>query len=311
MNKLSTNTRYRMKSLGLTQRELAKKANISQVTVHKIISGKIRHTSRIVELAKALECTPDWLINGNIEFLHTEDQKVLLPNVTYPTKSSNDQATTQAIQEPSGEGSIAQRVANARAVMGITQAELARRSGISQQALQQIEKGSTQSPRRLVDLAKALNTTPERLLFGVPSSFNPVDPVFHTAKRPVIDPVMAASWHENYEQLKGSQVFEWEDVPSTASEYAFWLKVVGDSMASQTGLSIIEGMMILVEPRRSAKNGQLVIAKLEGSEEVTFKKLVVDAGMKFLKPLNTSYPTITIQDNCQIVGIVVEAKMKF
>jgi len=64
MNLLSKNIKSRMKDLGLTQNELAELAEISQVTVHKLVSGKINKTARIIELAKALKCDPDWLLNG-------------------------------------------------------------------------------------------------------------------------------------------------------------------------------------------------------------------------------------------------------
>ena len=53
-----------MTELGLTQSELAESAGISQVTVHKLISGKINKTARIIDLASALKCDPTWLLNG-------------------------------------------------------------------------------------------------------------------------------------------------------------------------------------------------------------------------------------------------------
>lgn len=53
-----------MKDLGLTQKELAEQAGISQVTVHKLCTGKISNTAKIVNLAKALKCDPEWLQNS-------------------------------------------------------------------------------------------------------------------------------------------------------------------------------------------------------------------------------------------------------
>jgi len=37
---------------------------------------------------------------------------------------------------------------------------------------------------------------------------------------------------------------------------------------------------------------------------------MIDAGMKFLKPLNQSYPILTIDETCKIIGVVTEAKLK-
>ena len=38
-------------------------------------------------------------------------------------------------------------------------------------------------------------------------------------------------------------------------------------------------------------------------------KLVIDAGQRFLKPLNPQYPIIPINGNCRIIGVVVDAKI--
>ncbi len=73
MNILSKNIRNRMKDLGLTQKGLADKAGTTQVTIHRMISGKVLKTTKIVELAKALECSPDWLLNGEAQHVETSN----------------------------------------------------------------------------------------------------------------------------------------------------------------------------------------------------------------------------------------------
>ncbi|WP_299005057.1 helix-turn-helix transcriptional regulator [uncultured Shewanella sp.] len=65
MNILANNIKIRLKAVGLTQKELADRANISQVMVHKLVSGKTTSTSKIMALAKALNCSPDWLMYGD------------------------------------------------------------------------------------------------------------------------------------------------------------------------------------------------------------------------------------------------------
>lgn len=55
-----------MKTLGLTQKELAERANISQVMVHKLLSGKTTTTSKLLDLAKALGCTAEELQYGEV-----------------------------------------------------------------------------------------------------------------------------------------------------------------------------------------------------------------------------------------------------
>lgn len=126
---------------------------------------------------------------------------------------------------------------------------------------------------------------------------------------PVISWVSAGQWMEAIEPYHRRAVERWYDTTVDCSEDSFWLDVRGDSMTSPVGLSIPEGAAILIDPQVEAINGKLVVAKLEGDNEATFKKLVVDAGRRFLKPLNPQYPMIEINGNCRIIGVVVDAKI--
>lgn len=134
---------------------------------------------------------------------------------------------------------------------------------------------------------------------------------YGSRRAPVISWVQAGEWSEAIDLHLPGFGDSYEQVPDSASHNAFWLRVVGDSMTAPTGQSIPEGMLILVDPDVDPINGSLVVAKLEDSQEVTFKKLVIDAGQKYLKPLNPSYNTIAINGNCRVVGVVTEAKVKF
>lgn len=57
--------RTRMNELNLTQEELAIRAEISQAMVYKLLSRKAKSTTKIVQLADALECDIEWLIKGS------------------------------------------------------------------------------------------------------------------------------------------------------------------------------------------------------------------------------------------------------
>lgn len=126
---------------------------------------------------------------------------------------------------------------------------------------------------------------------------------------PVISWVSAGDWMEAVEPYHRKAIDRWYDTTVECSEDSFWLDVKGDSMTSPVGLSIPEGMVILVDPQVEAINGKLVVAKLDGDNEATFKKLVIDAGQRFLKPLNPQYPIIPINGNCRIIGVVIDAKI--
>lgn len=126
---------------------------------------------------------------------------------------------------------------------------------------------------------------------------------------PVISWVSAGQWMEALEPYHRKSIDRWYDTTVVCSNDSFWLDVKGDSMTSPGGLSIPEGAAILVDPEVEPINGKLVVAKLEGDNEATFKKLVIDAGRRFLKPLNPYYPMIEINGNCRIIGVIVDAKI--
>lgn len=128
-------------------------------------------------------------------------------------------------------------------------------------------------------------------------------------KYPVISWVSAGAWCEAIEPYTLKEIDEWLESDAHIEGEGFWLKVQGDSMTSSVGPSIPEGMNILVDTGKEAKNGSLVIAKLTDANEATFKKLVIDGGAKYLKPLNPQYPLIQVNGNCKIVGVVVQAMM--
>lgn len=92
---------------------------------------------------------------------------------------------------------------------------------------------------------------------------------------------------------------------------AFWLVVVGDAMTAPSGTSIAHDMLILVDPAVPAEPGKLVIAQWAHSAEATFRKLSEEGGQRWLVPLNPTYPKVLFTDDCQIIGVVVQATARF
>ncbi|MBJ7536647.1 LexA family protein [Marinomonas transparens] len=210
---------------------------------------------------------------------------------------------------------LGSRIREKRKELGITQLQLSKLVGVSHVTISQWESDTT-SPKgqNLYKLTQILKTQANWLISGIDSA-QEESSAFPTAqptikKRPLISHLQAGTWMKSKDDRTLGDNIEWEESPQSASESAFWLKVIGDSMTSPVGLSICEGHLILVEPNIQAENGNLVLAKLKDSNEVTFKKLVIDAGQQYLKPLNPQYSSIEIQGNCHIVGVVKEAKLK-
>ncbi|NLQ16171.1 helix-turn-helix domain-containing protein [Marinomonas sp. M1K-6] len=211
---------------------------------------------------------------------------------------------------------IADRVKQKRLKLGLTQAELARRVGITQQSLQKIEDGRTQNPRKLLNLSKELHCSAEWLQLGTQDEVRESASLYHntnetliTHLRPVISSSQAAVWP--FDKQQEDQPTQWLETPANTSESAFWLKVIGDSMTSTSGLSVPEGYFILVEPDVKPKNEDLVVAKVTENHDVTFKKLIMDAGQIYLKPLNPNYRPIEIASTTTIIGTVKQARALF
>lgn len=208
--------------------------------------------------------------------------------------------------------SIANRVKARREQLGLTQTELAEKVGTSQQAIEQLEGGKTKRPRYLPELASFFGVTVEWLLDGTSNSnFTFMSKNEPKGKYPLISWVSAGSWAEACEPYDLSQISEWIETDTKLLGNGFWLRVEGDSMTSPVGQSIPEGHLVLVDTGREAKNGSLVVAKMTDANEATFKKLVIDGGQKYLKGLNPSWPMMPINGNCKIIGVVIEARVKF
>ncbi|MCW2485748.1 LexA family transcriptional regulator [Candidatus Symbiopectobacterium sp. NZEC127] len=206
---------------------------------------------------------------------------------------------------------IGNRLKRFREIAGMSQSALAERCGwASQSRVGNYESGSRKvSADDAIILSKALGVSPSVLLFGEHGNVSYAGLNEPKGNYPVISWVSAGAWSEAIEPYHRKSIDRWYETTVDCSESSFWLDVKGDSMTSPVGLSIPEGMVILVDPEVEPINGKLVVAKLESENEATFKKYVIDAGNKYLKPLNPQYSMIPINGNCRIIGVVVDAKI--
>lgn len=122
---------------------------------------------------------------------------------------------------------------------------------------------------------------------------------------PLISWIQAGSWSEAVDLFQPGDGEEWLPCPTSCSAQTFALRIEGDSMTAPYGKTYPAGCLIYVDPdlRGGIANGDRVVAKLNGSNEVTFKVYVEDAGRRFLKPLNPQYPVVT--DPFEIIGKVI------
>jgi repressor LexA len=86
------------------------------------------------------------------------------------------------------------------------------------------------------------------------------------------------------------------------------LRVRGDSMIDE---QIRDGDYVIIEDRKNAENGEMVIALL-GSSEVTLKKFYRENGNVRLQPANPAMqPLVIAADHVQIQGVVVGVMRKY
>lgn len=103
---------------------------------------------------------------------------------------------------------------------------------------------------------------------------------------------------------------EWLTSTENAGPRGYWLAVKGKSMTSDTPPSFPEGTPILIRPEGfELISGKFYIARHTGTGEHTFKQYVLDAGVGYLVPLNPEYQTVVLDDNWEIVGRAIDAKI--
>jgi repressor LexA len=109
------------------------------------------------------------------------------------------------------------------------------------------------------------------------------------------------------EAVIGSETIE---VPESlvGKRDTYVLRVKGDSMIDE---QIRDGDLVIVEDRRSAENGETVVALLSGTD-VTLKKLYRENGQIRLQPANPAIqPIIVPADQVQIQGVVIGVMRKY
>lgn len=213
--------------------------------------------------------------------------------------------------------SFSERLISRMNQLGIKGSELARQLGTGRASVSHWRTGQViPSSENLLKLSKALRCNARWLASGVGVPEGNVELELGPdlrGKAPLISWVQAGKWKEiDMEVLQQTSDTIFYQHTANVSDEAFALRVKGDSMTSFTGgKSIPEGSVIIVDPCIGAEHGKVVVAMLNDSEEATLKQLVIDGGAKYLKPFNNSYPTMPINGNCTIIGVVKQVIQDF
>lgn len=215
--------------------------------------------------------------------------------------------------------SIGSRLRSRRKMFGHTLKVIADHVGVKQPTVSQWE-ADLMVPRgeSLKKLEEILKTNSDWILHGKgnpdaryvlvqPDSQEFKAISLSTKRIPVISWVQAGVWNDIGCDDPAMTCTEWMETSAGVSEHAFALIVRGDSMTnSNNPRSIQDGAKVVVEPIFDPEqlNRKIVVAMLEGSSEATIKEFIQDGPVKFLKPLNPAYPSMQINGNCRVVGVV-------
>lgn len=203
---------------------------------------------------------------------------------------------------------LGQRLKLARESKQLAQAALARQSGVSQQLISRLESGKVESTTEIFSLADALGVDARWLATGqgdrqaADTTDAPAPPWLYV---PLLSWVAAGHWRE----MSDGADAEPRLIPVTGKvgPHAYALQVRGDSM--EPGFP--NGSYIVVDPDLEPVPGSYVVVRLDDAHEATFKQLIVEGGIHYLKPLNTRYPIMEVRQSASFCGVVRKMEMHF
>ncbi|WP_179592111.1 LexA family protein [Pseudomonas sp. UBA7530] len=125
---------------------------------------------------------------------------------------------------------------------------------------------------------------------------------------PLISWVQAGYWSEVTDIYAAGNAERWLPCPAAHGPRTFALQVPGSSMHNPSERhSFHDGDIIFVDPGREATHNSLIVAKLPGSPEATFKRLLIEGSQRFLMALNPSWPEriFAIDGTAEICGVAI------
>lgn len=207
---------------------------------------------------------------------------------------------------------------------GVTQAELAAAIGARPQNVHMITSTRQRSSKWAPAIADYFGVALDSLLdpkapitpslskkLDKPSAFDVTlsDGPSIRSLVPMISWVQAGQWHAISDTLAPGDAEDWVPCSVACGPRTFALRVRGVSMEPD----LREGEEIYVDPDVAPRHGSIVVVRLDGRDEATVKKLVIENGQMYLRASNPAWPEpiLHVNEHATICGVVVYAGRRF
>ncbi len=202
---------------------------------------------------------------------------------------------------------FAERLKQARTAKSLSQAEVSRRLGVTQQAVGKWETGrSTPDPQTVARLAEMLDTTADALLGLHDAAAGQAFSRYTQCAIPVVGTVKAGYGALAFEEDYGTEYAGVKD-----PDQYFYLVVKGDSMEPR----ISDGDLALVHRQPTLDNGDLGVLVYGTEGEGTLKKYIRRGNAVVLHPFNPAYEDLVLKgeelEHLYVAGKVVETKARW
>lgn len=193
----------------------------------------------------------------------------------------------------------------------LSESALGREINVPRATINRLATGKTPNPRAttLQAVAEYFGITVEQLLGQQPLSEE--EQKANIQEQPKAIPLLAwenvLDWEKIQSEINPTNHKHWISSEDALKEGIFALEITGEAMWPQ----FQEKTILFIDPQRIPKNRDFVIYYLKQHNEVFFRQLIEDNQYKFLKPINPIFPTIQLEPEDILIGVVVQARNNF
>ncbi len=190
----------------------------------------------------------------------------------------------------------------------LNETELSQKIGVPRATINRLTSGRTPDPRAstLQTIANYFDVSIDQLLGHKPLFSESGTKIISEKKEdvlPILEWNEADKWEQKINGAKTESMRNWLSFGKTSNPYLFALMVRGESMWPQ----FEEGIFLVVDPQKQAKSKDLVIAAILESNEIVFRKIIIEDGCRLLAACNPIFPVIILNEKDKIIGTVIKS----